>query len=212
MKDIVKPDTIKYKKELGNITKELALARQKEEETVRAAIKKPLKGDEATNYIRNAGLVLLHPFLSTYFSRLELTEKGKFVKEDAQFRAVHLLQFLVDGTAHHLEHELMLNKILCGLPVEEPIPLEILISEKEKAVSLELLQVVLQQWEKLKNTSIEGLRASFLQRQGALTPMDDAWKLRVEQRGYDILLQTLPWSVGMIKASWMKKILYVEWT
>jgi len=140
-----------------------------------------------------------------------LTEKGKFVKEEAQFRAVHLLQFLVDGTYSHQEHELVLNKILCGLPVEEPIPLEIIISEKEKAVSLELLNVVLQQWEKLKNTSIEGLRASFLQRQGMLTPLDDAWKLRVEQRGYDILLQTLPWSVGMIKASWMKKILYVEW-
>ncbi len=212
MKDIAKPDSVKYKKELGNITKELALARQKEEEKARAVVKKPLKEDEATNYIRNAGLVLLHPFLSTYFSRLELTEKGKFVNEEAQFRAIHLLQYLVDGTALHQEHELVLNKILCGLPVEEPIPLEILISEKEKAVSLELLQVVLQQWEKLKNTSIEGLRASFLQRQGALTPMDDAWKLRVEQRGYDILLQTLPWSVGMIKASWMKKILYVEWT
>lgn len=167
---------------------------------------------EGTIYIRNAGLVLLHPFLATYFKRVELLGPEGFVSGEAQFRAIHLLQFVADGTEEHPEQELALNKILCGLPVNEPVPLRIYITEKEKEVSEELLHAVRGQWEKIKNTSIEGLRNAFLQRQGALSETDDGWTLRVEQRGYDVLLQTLPWSIGMIKTSWMKKIIQTEWS
>lgn len=174
-------------------------------------LKKLFDIKEDTIYIRNAGLVLFHPFLSTYFNRLGLMEKGKFVTEEAIIRGVHLLQFLVDGKEQHPEHELVLNKILCGMPVEKPLPAEVAFREQDKEISMELLSVMKERWEKVKNTSVDGLRASFLQRNGALTATEDSWNLRVEQRGYDVLLQTLPWSFGMIKASWMEKILYVEW-
>ncbi|HTI07992.1 MAG TPA: contractile injection system tape measure protein [Puia sp.] len=167
---------------------------------------------EGTIYIENAGLVLLHPFLSTYFSRLGLLGPEGFTGEAAQFKAVHLLQYLADGMEEHPEQELALNKILCGLPVDEPVPLHLSFTEQEKEVSVELLNVLRVQWEKLKNTSNEGIRASFLQRQGALTETGEGWKLRVEQRAYDVLLQTLPWGLGMIRLSWMKKIIYTEWS
>jgi hypothetical protein len=167
---------------------------------------------EGTIYIENAGLVLLHPFLSTYFSRLGLLGPEGFTGEAAQFKAVHLLQYLADGMEEHPEQELALNKILCGLPVDEPVPLHLSFTEQEKEVSAELLNVLRVQWEKLKNTSNEGIRASFLQRQGALTETGEGWKLRVEQRAYDVLLQTLPWGLGMIRLSWMKKIIYTEWS
>ncbi|MES1249908.1 MAG: contractile injection system tape measure protein, partial [Chitinophaga rupis] len=127
-------------------------------------------------------------------------------------KAVHLLQYLVDGKEEHPEQELALNKILCGLPIDEPVPLYLSFTEQEKEVSAELLNVLRVQWEKLKNTSIEGVRVSFLQRQGALTETAEGWKLRVEQRAYDVLLQTLPWGLGMIRLSWMKKIIYTEWS
>lgn len=192
------------------IAKSQALRRQ-EEKTSKEQIKKIFGIEEETIYIHNAGLVLLHPFLTTYFGRLAFMEKGKFLQQEFVFRAVHLLQFLVDDKQKHPEQELVLNKILCGLAIEEPVPAEISFTQHEKDVSMELLQVIPERWEKLKNTSVEGFRMSFLQRDGALTQGEDSWKLRVDQRGYDVLLQTLPWAFGMIKTSWMEKILYVEW-
>src|SRR5690606_887113 len=72
--------------------------------------------DAGTIYINNAGLVLLHPFIPTYFNRLGMIEKGDFISEEARHRAVHLLQYLVYGTDQHEEHELVLNKILCNMP------------------------------------------------------------------------------------------------
>jgi hypothetical protein len=164
-----------------------------------------------TIYIDNAGLVILNPFFATYFVRLGILNAGKFVSIEAQHRAVHLLQYLVNGADETPEHVLVLNKILCNVPIAEPIPRSITINEQEKQVSEELLKAVTERWEKMKNTSISGFQSSFLQRTGALVFKDDAWNLRVEQRGYDVLLQTLPWNIGMIKTPWMDNFLYVEW-
>jgi hypothetical protein len=137
---------------------------------------------------------------------------GKFINADAQLRAVHLLQYLVNGKNNNPEHFLVLNKVFCNVPIEEPVPAEITLTDKEKETSEQLLKAVLNSWDKLKNTSIIGLQESFLQRDGALVFKDDAWHLKVEQRGYDVLLQTLPWTIGMIKTPWMDNFLYVEWT
>jgi hypothetical protein len=71
--------------------------------------------------------------------------------------------------------------------------------------------IVIERWEKLKNTSAEGLRNSFILREAILYFADDSWSLKVEQKGYDILLQTLPWAYGYIKTPWMKNHLSVEW-
>lgn len=162
-------------------------------------------------YIQNAGLILLHPFLSTYFTRTQLMHEGKFSDADKQFRAPYLLQYAAMGNEENVEHQMVLNKILSGINTEEALPKIAGLTEPEKQVSNELLQVVIQQWDKMKNTSVEGFRASFLQRNGALTLTPEAWVLKIEQRGYDILLQTLPWGMGMIKTSWMDKPLIVEW-
>jgi hypothetical protein len=166
---------------------------------------------EGPVYIGNAGLVLLHPLLFHFFDRLGLTEKNQFIDEEAKHRSAHLLQFLVDSREEHPEYEMVLNKILCEIPIEEPLGLRITVTEEERALAMELLEVVKQRWEKMENTSVEGLQLSFLQRGGALTRMHDGWKLRVEQKGIDVLLQYLPWSWGMIRLPWMSKILYVEW-
>jgi hypothetical protein len=163
-------------------------------------------------YIHNAGLVLLHPFFSTYFNRLQMLDKGDFINADMRHRAVHLLQYLAFGTDNSEEHELVLNKLLCNMPVEESVLSGIELTEQEKRVSAELLNAVIAQWDKLKNSSPESLQVSFLQREGVLYKTDDTWNLRVEQRGYDVLLQTLPWGLGMIKTSWMTNFIAIEWT
>ena len=124
---------------------------------------------------------------------------------------MHLLQYLAYGTTQHAEHELVLNKILCNHPLAEPLPLEITVEAAEAALSAEMLQVVIQRSGKLSNSSVDGFRVSFLHREGALTETEENWVLRVEQRGYDVFLQYLPWAFGLIKTSWMDKPLIVEW-
>jgi hypothetical protein len=164
-----------------------------------------------TIYTGNAGLIILHPFIPYGFKRIGLVNDEGFVNREAQHRAVHLLQYMVNGKEIHAEHELALNKILCALPLEEPVPAEILLTAEEKQLCEELLKVVIQRWEKMNNSSIEGFQAAFLQRDGALWEKDSDWWLRVEERGYDMILQTLPWGIGMIKTPWMEKTIYTEW-
>ena len=163
-------------------------------------------------YINNIGLVLFHLFIPTYFSRLNLlNEEGEFIDIDAKFKAVHLLQILVSDSKYD-EHELVLNKILCNLNISETIPMEVELSEDDRNLALELNKVVLQRWDKMKNSSIEHFRAAFLMRDGRLQLKEEGWYLTVEKRGYDIILSTLPWAFGVVKFKWMPKFLYTEWT
>jgi hypothetical protein len=74
-----------------------------------------------------------------------------------------------------------------------------------------MLLSVIEHWSVLKNTSVQGLRESFLQRNGKLTLVNNEWLLQVEQKSYDMLLQHLPWSISMIKLPWMKNLLKTEW-
>lgn len=161
-------------------------------------------------YINNAGLVLLNPYITTFFSKLGITEKGKFKDTESTFRAVHLLQLLVTDATYE-EHELVLNKILCNLPVSTPIPMDIVLKPSEKLLAKELLEITMQRWKKGSSGSKESFRASFINRDGRLSIVNDEWRLKVDQRGYDVILNTLPWSFGMIKLPWMLKPLIVEW-
>lgn len=161
--------------------------------------------------VPNAGLVILHPFLSTYFTRLGLMENSEFLSLEKQERAVLLLQYLATGRESFEEHELVLNKVLCGMYPEHPVAFEMRVTEQEITISQELFDVLKQRWDKVKNSSVESIRASFIQREGILELNEEQYFLKVEQRGYDLLLQTLPWSFGFIKTKWMHQILSVEW-
>jgi hypothetical protein len=161
--------------------------------------------------VENAGLVLLWPYLSRYFEQVGLIEDSSFRDETAQMRAIHLLQYLATGQEETLECFLVLNKLLCGWNVDEPVSKKITTSESEKAESQHLLSTVISHWSALKNTTVQGLRTCFLQRRGSLAEYDENWLLRVECRAYDLLLGRLPWTISVVKLSWMKKVLSVEW-
>lgn len=66
-------------------------------------------------------------------------------------------------------------------------------------------------WEKLKNTSVKGFQHSFIERPGRLEQREDKWVLYVEERAYDILLDSLPWSYRQIRLPWLKKKISVIW-
>jgi len=209
-------DATQYKKALKDFLQqfdESATRRILQPQAPQPAPKKKIATSEQEGIrVNNAGLVLLHPFFHTYFSRLQLLQQGKFVDLQAQQKAIRLLQLLVDGKTDHPEHELVLNKILCNYPLEQPLDPDIEITQAEKELSVQLIQAAIQQWEKMKNSTLESFRASFLQREGLVWQKEDAWFQLVTPRGYDIILQTLPWSFGMIKTSWTDKFFYTEWT
>ena len=163
-------------------------------------------------YVNNVGLVLFHLFIPTYFQQLNLLNvDGDFLNIDSQYRAVHLLQLLVSDASYD-EHELVLNKILCNLEINESIPMDIEFTDKERALSVELMNVVLQRWDKMQNSSIGHFRAAFLMRDGKIKLKTDGWYLYVDKRGYDVILSSIPWAFGVVKFKWMHKFLYTEWT
>jgi len=162
-------------------------------------------------YINNSGLVLLHPFLGAYFSDLGLLKNKQFLHVQAQQRGVLLLYYLATGQTEAPEFNLVLQKVLCGYGVEETLPATIELSEKEKEESSQLLRTVIDYWPPLKNTSIDGFRQTFLQREGRLSTIQSGWLLRVEQKAVDILLGKLPWCFSTIRLPWMKNMMNVEW-
>ncbi|MDD5034756.1 MAG: contractile injection system tape measure protein [Methylococcaceae bacterium] len=162
-------------------------------------------------YVDNAGMVLLWPFLSRYFQMLDLQERGAFRDVTAQCRAVYLLQYLVSAEEEAPEYRLLLNKILCGLETSLPLEPQARLTDDERRSSEELLYGFTRNWSKLHHTSIAGLREAFLQREGRLVRKEETWTLTVAQKSYDILLDTLPWNLSLIKLGWMQTLLQVKW-
>lgn len=162
-------------------------------------------------FIENAGLILLWPFMGFYFEKLGLLSDHKFTSVNAAIRGACLLQYLVTGVETRQEHELPLNKILCQLPKNHPVYSTEAFTQDEKDLSDELLKTAISRWEILKNTSIEGLRNSFLKREGKLEWPDDKIMLTVEPKSFDMLVDKIPWNISVIKLSWMKHTLHVKW-
>ncbi len=162
-------------------------------------------------YIANAGAVLFAPYLPRLFERLGLVDQGKFKNRDAAEHGVHCVQFLVNESISSPEYQLVLNKLLCGVKPGLPIrrSIELVAGDREQLEAL--LHAIIQHWKVLGNTSIAGLRESFLQRNGRLQLKSDAWHLSVEARSFDMLLDQIPWSFSTIKFPWMDRVIYVEW-
>lgn len=179
------------------------------DETKTAYKQKNRTGNEL--YISNAGLILLHPFLPRLFEQLGLCEKEKWKSKNSKHKAVLLTQYLITGQEDIFENELILNKILCGLPLENVINTKIKITKKDKDKCISLLEAVLEYWKPMSTSTVETLRETFLERNGKLDLMEN-YELWVEEKGYDILLEQLPWSIGMIKTPWMEEYLTSNWT
>jgi hypothetical protein len=124
---------------------------------------------------------------------------------------VHVLEYLVSGLEEFPEFNLPLNKILCGMDVAEVLQPVSELTSSVKAECKLLLHEVIHHWSILKNTSIDGLRETFLQRNGKVSRVDNGWLLNVEQKGVDVLLNGLPWGIGVIKLPWIADTVFVEW-
>jgi hypothetical protein len=159
-------------------------------------------------FIANAGLVLAAPFFNTLFERTGLAKNYKILDID---RAVCLANYAVSGQTSMMEFELVLPKILCGVPLEQEINTSVYLSAAMQEQADDMLRSLIEYWTAIKNTTLEGLRESFLKREGKLNLKNTEWLLQVEQRSYDMLLQQLPWNYQWLKLPWMPAMLRVEW-
>jgi hypothetical protein len=160
-------------------------------------------------YLSNAGLVIIAAYLARLFENLGWWKDNKWKERNA---AVCLLQYIATGQPKMEEFELVLPKILCGLQPEDVIdPTYFFITEQMQQEVTDLLSSVITYWSVLKDTSIDGLRGSFLVRDGKLWKNENKWYLTVEQKGYDMLLQQIPWNISMIQLPWMDEMLTTNW-
>jgi Contractile injection system tape measure protein len=160
-------------------------------------------------FVECAGLVILHPFLPRLFDVLGIARDGELVHYD---RALCVLHFLATGERRAPEYALVLAKRLCNLPLEEPAPAPVALSSEEEAEAIALLQAVIAHWDALGGTSVDGLRGTFLVRAGKLSRRGEDDVLQVERGSFDVLLDKLPWGIGVVRLPWMTSMLWVEWT
>ncbi|MDQ8198951.1 contractile injection system tape measure protein [Pelagicoccus enzymogenes] len=161
-------------------------------------------------FVSNAGLVLLNPFLSRLFHSLGYLSESKTFLPTTRWRAAQLLQFLATGQSGLPEHTLVMEKALCGITTDEVAEFPELSSEETEAAET-MLQAAIDHWKALGKTSLDGLRQSFLQREGLLYLDSQPVRLQVEKQAYDMLLDRLPWQFRYIHFPWLKQPLLVQW-
>lgn len=162
--------------------------------------------------VKNAGLVLVNNYTQTLFERLRLVNNKVFIDTTSQLNAVHYLQYIVTGLSNTSEQQLILNKLLCGLDILQPIPNGVEITEEQKKLILGLIQAMIAHWPAIGECSTDGFRGNWLVRDGNLVEHENKWELTVEKRAYDILLNKSPFSFSIIKYPWMVKPLHVNWS
>ncbi|MCC7244078.1 MAG: hypothetical protein IT269_00245, partial [Saprospiraceae bacterium] len=162
--------------------------------------------------VENAGLVILAAYLPAFFRKNGLDWSAP-ENEALVFQAIHALHFMATGKTNPEEPSLILPKILCGLPLETPVPQQVELSSEIQSEVTNLLEAVIRNWSVLKSASPDGLRSGFLTRKGILTWQEDrqSWLLQVERLGQDLLLDHLPWTFGTIKLPWMEYFINTEW-
>lgn len=160
-------------------------------------------------YVENAGLIILHPFLLHFFEKVGLLNEDKNITDTDL--AVHCLHYLATGREKDWEHNMVFEKYLCGVPLEQPISKEVELSDAIRTECELLLQSVIEYWTIIGNSDSEALRNEFLSRSGKLTLDDVSPRLIVERKTLDVLVDRLPWSISIVKLPWLQQLIYTTW-
>ena len=165
----------------------------------------------------DAGVVLLWPHLKRLFQKKKLlTANDEFTDESCQLRAMAML-VSASGLGAEEEAGEAYNPwasaaLLTGLPVETLFDQLPAISNDDRRSVDHLLQTVVAQWSALKKMPVASLQSLFLQRRGYWQPdHQSGWKLEVENKSLDVLLNGLPWPVSVISLPWLDSILTIDW-
>ena len=162
--------------------------------------------------ISNAGLVILFPFLPMLFMRLNMLSQDRRGFNSNESKAIFILQHLMASEDREYdEKDLFLNRLLINYPFNEPLPKRMELNQDELNTIDSLLEAAKTNWEKMRNTSMRGFQEAFLRRAGFIEKTEREWVLTVEERAFDILLDSIPWSYKLVRLPWMENILKVNW-
>lgn len=170
-----------------------------------------MDNSQSTTIVKNAGIVILNSFIPSLFTRLDLTVGKQFKDNESREKAALYLQYLVTGQQINDDYLLPLNKVLCGLAMNEPIKESIEVTSTEKKLMEGLLKATVNYWPSIGQTSVNGFRGNWLVRDGFIIENEERWELVVEKRAYDVLLNRSPFTFSIVKFPWMNKPLYVNW-
>lgn len=161
-------------------------------------------------YIRNAGLILIHPFMKTFFEHCELFDPETQQLIDPEMCA-HLLHYIATGTTNAPEYDMAFEKFLCNIPMNQTINRHIKLSRKHKTQAKNVIESVQHNWNPMKKSSAALLQNEFFQRSGKLVVTNHDYTLTVERKTQDILLEKLGWGIGLVKLPWKEKFMFINW-
>lgn len=161
-------------------------------------------------YVQHAGLILIHPFIKTFFEHCGLLDPRTQQLLDPELGS-HLLHYIATGKTNAPEYDMVLEKFLCNIPAHQPISRHIKLSRKHKTEAKNVIESVRHNWSPMKNSSAALLQNEFFQRPGKLVVTDYDYILTVERKTQDILLDKLAWGIGLVKLPWKEKFVYVNW-
>lgn len=161
-------------------------------------------------YIPHAGLILVHPFIKTFFEHCQILDPENQQLLDPELGA-HLLHYVATGKTNAPEYDMVFEKFLCNIPAHQPIGRHVKLSRKHKTQAKNVIESVRHNWSPMKNSSTALLQNEFFQRPGKLVVTDYDYTLTVERKTQDILLDKLAWGIGLVKLPWKEKFMYVNW-
>ena len=170
------------------------------------------EGTGVAAMVDHAGLVILAPFIPAYLESRGVNVAGPHLQAHDLSRAAALLYLLATGHDQCHEYDLGLIKVLLGLSPDAPVlvtPGEMIQADLDEAEAL--ISSAVTHWNAVGNLSVSGFRSSFIQRSALLGEETDSWNLQFERAGHDVLLDRLPWTIGVVRLPWMQKPINVNW-
>ncbi|MEP0263093.1 contractile injection system tape measure protein [Dokdonia sp.] len=165
--------------------------------------------NSGTHYVKNAGLIIVHPYLSHFFKNCGLLDDNNTITD--QEVAVHALHYLATKKEQQIESYMVFEKFLCGVPIQKTIPRHIVLSDYIKEQAEELLESVIENWGVFNNASTDLICHEFLQREGKLSFTEDNPKIVIERKTQDILVDKLPWGIGICRLPWLDQLIFTNW-
>ncbi|PQQ23910.1 contractile injection system tape measure protein [Photorhabdus hindustanensis] len=160
--------------------------------------------------VNNAGILVLWPMLPSLFNQFGLLEEQKFIHRQAPFSAVNFLNYLIWENGKIQTELNILNNVLCGLMVNEPIELALVEPEKQLIID-QWLDAIINQLPGWKRLTRNDARQLFLQRPGKLLISDQEINITVEPQPFDMLLTDWPWPLNIAKLPWLDRPLKIDW-
>lgn len=161
-------------------------------------------------YVQNAGLILIHPFIKIFFEHCDLIDPKTQQLIDPELCA-HLLHYIATGKTNAPEYDMVFEKFLCNIPMNQTINKHIKLSRKHKTQAKNVIESVQHNWNPMKKSSAALLQNEFFQRSGKLVVTDHDYTLTIERKAQDILLDKLGWGLGLVKLPWQEKFIFINW-